>query len=62
LPVRPNLIDDTGKHLLIAQLLAERGDQAAAADLVLRTVRSRLALYARSFGDHLAAPAGEAAR
>lgn len=50
---RPNLIDDTNKHLLIAQQLAEQGDQAAAADEVLLTLQSRLALYVRCFRDHL---------
>jgi hypothetical protein len=52
--VRPSLIDDTGKHLQIAQVLAEHGDQAAAADELVRAAQSRLELYRRCFHDHFA--------
>ncbi|HET7504941.1 MAG TPA: hypothetical protein VFK02_28150 [Kofleriaceae bacterium] len=46
---RPHLIDDTGKHIQIAHVLAEHGDQAAAADELVRAIQSRLALYLRCF-------------
>lgn len=52
---RPTLIDDTGKHLQLARILADQGDPAGAADEARRTVQSRLALYHRCFPDHLAA-------
>ena len=51
---RPTLIDDTGKHLQLALVLVEQGDQAAAADELVHAVESRLALYLRCFRDHLA--------
>jgi len=50
----PNIIDDTDKHLQIAHFYAERGDQAAAADELVRVVQARLGLYQRYFQDQLA--------
>lgn len=50
----PSLIDDTGKHLQMAHVLLQQGDQAAAADELVRAVQSRLDLYLRCFRDHLA--------
>lgn len=50
----PNIIDDTDKYLSIAHVFAERGDQSAAADELLRLVHARLTLYQRYFQDQLA--------
>lgn len=49
----PNIIDDTDKYVQIAHFFAERGDQAAAADELVRGVHARLALYQRYFQDQL---------
>jgi hypothetical protein len=50
----PNIIDDTAKHQQIAHVLAERGDQAGAADELVRAVLARLQLYQQYFQDQLA--------
>lgn len=50
----PNIIDDTDKHQQIAHILAERGDQAGAADELVRAVLARLQLYHQYFQDQLA--------
>jgi hypothetical protein len=50
----PNIIDDTAKHQQIARVLAERGDQAGAADEMVRAVLARLQLYQQYFQDQLA--------
>ena len=49
----PNIIDDTDKYLQIAHVFAERGDQTAAADELLRAVHARLLLYQRYYQDQL---------
>lgn len=46
---RPNLIDDTSKHLDIAQVLRDQGDLAGAGAEALSTLRARIALYLRTF-------------
>jgi hypothetical protein len=47
--VRPNLIDDTSKHLTMAQVLSDQGDAAGAGAEAIATLRARLALYLRTF-------------
>jgi hypothetical protein len=49
----PNIIDDTAKYQQIAHVLAERGDQAGAADELVRAVLARLQLYQQYFQDQL---------
>lgn len=46
---RPNLIDDTSKHLDMAQVLSDRGDLAGAGAEAISTLRARIALYLRTF-------------
>jgi hypothetical protein len=46
---RSNLIDDTSKHLTMAQVLSDQGDVAGAGTEALATLRARLALYLRTF-------------
>ncbi|MEO8845076.1 MAG: hypothetical protein ABI591_22805 [Kofleriaceae bacterium] len=46
---RPNLIDDTSKHLNIAKVLIDQGDAEGAGAEAIETLRARIGIYLRTF-------------